>query len=147
MPGHETVHSPSAGLGQAQQFHLSTEARTRNLSDSSTMNRIVVLLLIAAIAAPAALWSYYRGAAPYGNGYLAGDPEPCLLPQALPAAARVVPYELASDAATMQLTTVPLGIVCTVQLAVPRHVEVISYRSWPRTIAWLGLSAVAALSV
>lgn len=67
--------------------------------------------------------------------------------QRRPAGARVVPYELASDAATMQSTTIPLGIVCTVQLAEPRRVEVISHQSWPRTIAWLSLSAVAALSV
>lgn len=82
---------------------------------------------------------------------------PCLLTEALPAGAHVLggdapistgPDPASADSpAAMLITYMPLGIICTVQLAHPTRTAVIGHQSWPATTAWLGLSAIAVLAI
>lgn len=110
------------------------------------MRRVLLLLVIACLAAPLALYCYSRGVAPYGNSYPGDSSQPCLLPQALPSGTTVADRDPSDDAAKIRYTTIPLGFVCSVELTNPPRTETFTHQSWPATIAWLGLSIVAALA-
>lgn len=114
---------------------------------ASRVKRLVGLVLITCLAIPFALDFHYVGAAPYGNGYPGGSAEPCVLPEALPPGVEIVAHEFSSEAAAVQFTSFPLGIVCAVQLANPARTEVFTHQSWPATIAWLTFTVTALLAI